>query len=32
MCPHFWRCSSDIVGHVLTVGTYGNGNVYIALD
>ncbi len=25
-------CSSEVVAHVLAVGTYGNGNVYISLD
>jgi hypothetical protein len=25
-------CSSEVTAHVVTVGPYGNGNVYVALD
>jgi len=32
LIPALSHGSSAVVAHVLTVGAYGNGNVYIALD
>jgi hypothetical protein len=32
LLPSYGLCSSSVTLHVLKVGTYGNGNLYLALD
>lgn len=32
LLPSYGVCSSAVTAHVLKVGTYGNGNLYLALD